>query len=634
MAVVGQLLVELSANVARLRTDMERASGLVESHTKRMAKAASVATGALGAIGVGVSVGAVATQFMRAVESIDAFNDASDRTGASVEELSSLVNTLAPFGHGLDVISTASERLIKSMSAAEDETKGAGAAFKALGVDTREANGSLRPSQEVLDDVAKSLAQYKDGSNKTALAVEIFGKQGAELIPMLKDLAEAQRVAGTVSTEQANEADKLSRSLNSLRAMGVQLGQSIAASLVPKINDMIEQFRVGREAAGGFFGALARFGLATGSPEENIDRLRKEIDALNVSIAAGEAGLQKEGPVYGARFAERVEADRKAVAKAIADLQYFRLLQRQSGAPETNMRASSMYDADITLPDAPGGGRGAGDAAKAARDALEAYKEFSAFIDQKDIDYTLKQEAEAAKELATQLERAATAALSRIAANDRAEQDADEGIRRDVEAIKDAIDPTRALYRELERVRELTSAGLLPTDAGNARMMQVYGQIDQILVNIPERAAEAKDAMQGMLAPIESAFESAIIRGEKLSDVLSSLAQDFARLMLRQQITGPLSDFLSGGLDPAKQSGTIFGQILSGITGSGGGPELLNKSAGAMAPSAATKSAGSIVVNQTITYGSGGGRAEAFAFGQTVKADTIRAIRESEARGA
>jgi hypothetical protein len=140
--------------------------------------------------------------------------------------------------------------------------------------------------------------------------------------------------------------------------------------------------------------------------------------------------------------------------------------------------------------------------------------------------------------------------------------------------------------------------------------------------------------MQGMLAPIESAFESAIIRGEKLSDVLSSLAQDFARLMLRQQITGPLSDFLSGGLDPAKQSGTIFGQILSGITSSGGGPELLNKSAGAMAPSAATKSAGSIVVNQTITYGSGGGRAEAFAFGQTVKADTIRAIRESEARGA
>jgi len=46
------------------------------------------------------------------------------------------------------------------------------------------------------------------------------------------------------------------------------------------------------------------------------------------------------------------------------------------------------------------------------------------------------------------------------------------------------------------------------------------------------------------------------------------------------------------------------------------------------------KSAGSVMVNQTITYGGGGGRAEAFAFAQTVKSDTIRAIRESEARGA
>jgi hypothetical protein len=625
MAVVGQLLVELSANVARLRTDMERASGLVESHTQRIAKAASFATGALGAVGAGLSVGALVSAFRATVDSMDALNDASDRTGASVEELSSLVNTLSPYGATLDQISEATGRLAKSMAGADDETKGAGAAFAALGVQTRDSSGNLRSTVDVMQEVARSLAQYEDGTNKTVLAQQLFGKSGAALLPMLKDLAEAKRADATVSTEQAAAAERFNVQLGQLaRALeGVKV--EMTGPILTAAAEIIERFNAAGNSAENFYNKLR---LAF-QPNKELARLENAV----VSLEAELSGLQK------LKVLPEFEADRIAQAatvterlakarKALNDAAPVRALMDPAAAMG-EMNGAPLLQQKRQAPVVPDGG-----AAKAARDAIDAYKEFDAFIRQTDIDYTLRQQADAAKELATQLERAAAAALSRIAANDRAEQDADEGIRRDVEAIKDAIDPTRALYRELERVRELTSAGLLPTDAGNARMMQVYGQIDQILVNIPERAAEAKDAMQGMLAPIESAFESAIIRGEKLSDVLSSLAQDFARLMLRQQITGPLSDFLSGGLDPAKQSGTIFGQILSGITGSGGGPELLNKSAGAMAPSAATKSAGSIVVNQTITYGSGGGRAEAFAFAQTVKADTIRAIKESEARGA
>lgn len=626
MAVVGQLLVELSANVARLSTDMNRASGLVESHTQRMAKAASAATTALGAIGVGLSVGALTSAFRATVDSMDALNDASDRTGASVEELSSLVNTLSPYGATLDEISEATGRLAKSMAGADDETKGAGAAFAALGVQTRDASGNLRSTVDVMQEVARALAQYEDGTNKTVLAQQLFGKSGAALLPMLKDLAEAKRADATVSTEQAAAAERFNVQLGQLaRALeGVKV--EMTGPILTAAAEIIERFNAAGNSAENFYNKLR---LAF-QPNKELARLEGAV----VSLESELSGLK------GLRVLPEFEADRIAqvatvterlakARKALNDAAPVRaLIDPAAGMGEMNGAPSPQRKSQA--PRVPDDG-----AAKAARDAANAYKEFDAFIRQTDIDYTLRQQADAAKELANQLDRAAAAALKRIEANDRAEQDADEGIRRDVEAIKDAVEPTRALYRELERVRELTSAGLLPADAGNARMMQVYGQIDQIMLNIPERAAEAKDAMQGMLAPIESAFESAIIRGEKLSDVLSSLAQDFARLMLRQQITGPLSDFLSGGLDPAKQSGTIFGQILSGITGSGGGPELLNKSAGAMAPNAATKSAGSIVVNQTITYGNNGGsRAEAFAFGQAVKADTIRAIKESEARGA
>ena len=46
---------------------------------------------------------------------MDALNDASDRTGSSVEDLSSLLNTLKPYGGTLEGISDATSKLAKAM---------------------------------------------------------------------------------------------------------------------------------------------------------------------------------------------------------------------------------------------------------------------------------------------------------------------------------------------------------------------------------------------------------------------------------------------------------------------------------------------------------------------------------------
>jgi hypothetical protein len=305
-----------------------------------------------------------------------------------------------------------------------------------------------------------------------------------------------------------------------------------------------------------------------------------------------------------------------------------------------------LYDAQGVSDQAPGGSGGSA-AASAAREEREAYAALDELIRKADFEDEHKRRAAAAKLVADQLERAAAAELSRIAAFERAEQDADDQIKRDIDAIKDAVDPTRALYRELERVRELTSAGLLPPEAGNARMMQIYSQIDGVLQTIPERAAEAQASMQQMLAPIESAFESAIMGGEKLSNVLASLAQDFARLMLRQQITGPLAALLSGG-DVKSTGGTIVGAIAGGLgfRASGGpvsaggsyivgerGPELLQmgSASGYVVPNHRMASGSGPTIVQNITVGAGVNRAEVaaamFAAKESAKAEILASMR-------
>ena len=91
---IGQLTIEMAANVARLMTDMERARKVVESTTSQMAKYASMATKALGAIGL--AVGAMAaikgfTGFIQgAIDSADEASKLAQKAGIATSEVAGL----------------------------------------------------------------------------------------------------------------------------------------------------------------------------------------------------------------------------------------------------------------------------------------------------------------------------------------------------------------------------------------------------------------------------------------------------------------------------------------------------------------------------------------------------------------
>ncbi len=68
-----------------------------------------------------------------------------------------------------------------------EAAKGDGPAkvFNALGVSVTDANGRLREGNAVFADLADRFSRMEDGSTKTALAIQIFGESGADLIPLL-----------------------------------------------------------------------------------------------------------------------------------------------------------------------------------------------------------------------------------------------------------------------------------------------------------------------------------------------------------------------------------------------------------------------------------------------------------------
>jgi hypothetical protein len=67
-----------------------------------------------------------------------------------------------------------------------------------------------------------------------------------------------------------------------------------------------------------------------------------------------------------------------------------------------------------------------------------------------------------------------------------------------------------------------------------------------------ERIREANDKLKAYADQLGmafgNAFENAIMTGQKLSDTLRQLAQDIFRLVLRQAVTGPIAEAISGAL--------------------------------------------------------------------------------------
>ena len=82
-------------------------------------------------------------------------------------------------------------------------------ALKKLGVNAQNADGSFRPLDDILEDVANKLAQMPDGAEKNAIAQELFGQKGYRAWIKLKEGPDEynQQVETTAKDTEKNMSD-------------------------------------------------------------------------------------------------------------------------------------------------------------------------------------------------------------------------------------------------------------------------------------------------------------------------------------------------------------------------------------------------------------------------------------------
>lgn len=215
MASIGSLVAELSANTASFQKDMGKAAAILNSHAAGMNKTVAGIERTISRAGTAFITAFSAGAILRASKSVldmgEQFANLSEKTGVSVEKLSEFVHGAKLSDVSIEDLSGGLRKLATAM--AEASTNGAGQmaeTFRALGISVTGSNGKLRDTASVFEDLAAKFAGAKDGPEKAAIAVQLLGKSGDSLIPLLNGLAqtseEARRLGLVMSKDAADNA--------------------------------------------------------------------------------------------------------------------------------------------------------------------------------------------------------------------------------------------------------------------------------------------------------------------------------------------------------------------------------------------------------------------------------------------
>lgn len=246
-------------------------------------------------------------------------------TGGSVGSVSALRGAFKLLGMESASTTTSLGKFARGLEGAKEGSAQAKVYTDLLGGSYRDAAGQILPMTELLPRLADKFATMPDGPSKTALALQLFGKQGAALIPFLNKGSagiaqleqKAQQMGLTMSGPAANSARTLTgkqRELD-LSMQGIQqtLGLAltpamadfatlIATNVAPGLSALVGFLRENGQAVGIVTGVLGGLALAYGAVSM-VTTVATTLSAARALMLGGETVATGAGTAANIGFA-------------------------------------------------------------------------------------------------------------------------------------------------------------------------------------------------------------------------------------------------------------------------------------------------------------------------------------------
>ena len=206
----------------------------------------------LSAAGAATAAGIGALAYKSGVAADD-LNTLSKVTGINTKELQKYAASADLVDVSVEAIAKSHKFLTKNINAAANGSKTQAEAFAKLGVNIKNADGSLRSSDEVFQDVIAALGGMKNETERDALAMQLMGKSAAELNPLIEDQGETYKnVSDTlakygldfVDQETLDKANEFNDQLDMMKVLGQTslaiVGAQLAEYLAPALEKVVE----------------------------------------------------------------------------------------------------------------------------------------------------------------------------------------------------------------------------------------------------------------------------------------------------------------------------------------------------------------------------------------------------------
>lgn len=303
------ILLRIGADVSQLRKELASGSSAVNIFTKDIDISRNAIVKYAGTIAAGLGLAALGKE---AVQFADEVKRVADATGLSTDEVQRLQFIASQTGVAVDSLTGTIAKMSKTLVSADDDGKQARKAIADLGLDVNKLL-AMQP-QDAFQEISVAIAGMANPMEQSAAAMAVFGKSGAEALPMIKAMAsegealsaQFDAIGGPASAAAIDAVDKIG---DSAAAVGVQV-KGLATELLAM---GAESILSGLQAV---HDTLAGIKVLLGKGSNEVVNIDREIDGLTLSLEQ----FDKNNPFPDA-FGEKLRSDLVKSIKALKEQQ-------------------------------------------------------------------------------------------------------------------------------------------------------------------------------------------------------------------------------------------------------------------------------------------------------------------------
>ncbi len=329
MASLGQLTLDIVAKIGGFTGPLDQAGRESKKFQKSITDGFNRMGAAVGAAALAAASG-IALFVKQSIDAADEASKAAQATGLTVEAFSGLSYAAKLAALDTEKFKGGMNKLNKTLGEASTGGKEQASVFQALGISIKNASGDLKSGDEVLKDIAERFKAMPDGVDKSATAMKLFGKSGADMIPLLNAgrdgiqamITEAEALGVVMTTTQAQASEQFNDSLTTLGQVTRGAANEVAKELLPALNSLTGMMitvakdtgtasEFGRTLAG-VLKFVASAAMVAGSGIMMVGRQIGAAGAAASFVLSGEFGK-------AANVMRTVSADQLAVVKSTGD---------------------------------------------------------------------------------------------------------------------------------------------------------------------------------------------------------------------------------------------------------------------------------------------------------------------------